>query len=185
VHRRGAGPAGQRLPVRQQVETLAAHGLPRAPCAAQLPQASAAALAVRAAPRFRSSPGDESRSDFERLADLDLAIGSPVACPGRGRSLSPRCPECEPSLRIRKPDRTDGNDVATASTDTTATTAELIARYDSRWTIETAHQEAKAHGVGQARNRVRRAVERTVPFGFLRIRFRMTPRAALGPKGAL
>ena len=43
----------------------------------------------------------------------------------------------------------------------------MIARYDSRWTIETAHQEAKAHGVGQARNRVRNAVERTVPFGFL------------------
>jgi DDE superfamily endonuclease len=70
-------------------------------------------------------------------------------------------------MLIRKPDRTDGFDVAIASTDTDATTAELIARYDSRWTIETAHQEAKAHGVGQARNRVRRAVERTVPFGFL------------------
>ena len=70
-------------------------------------------------------------------------------------------------MLIRKPDRTDGYDVAIASTDTTATTAELIARYDSRWTIETAHQEAKAHGVGQARNRVREAVERTVPFGFL------------------
>src|SRR5205823_7833628 len=26
---------------------------------------------------------------------------------------------------------------------------------------------AKAHGVGQARNRVRKAIERTVPFGFL------------------
>jgi hypothetical protein len=70
-------------------------------------------------------------------------------------------------MLIRKPDRTDGFDVAIASTDTTATTAALIARYDSRWTIETAHQEAKAHGVGQARNRVQRAVERTVPFGFL------------------
>jgi hypothetical protein len=70
-------------------------------------------------------------------------------------------------MLIRKPDRTDGFDVALASTDTTATTAELIARYDSRWTIETAHQQAKAHGVGQARNRVRTAVERTVPFGFL------------------
>ena len=70
-------------------------------------------------------------------------------------------------MLIRKPDRTDGFDVAIASTDTTATTAELITRYDSRWTIETAHQEAKAHGVGQARNRVKRAVERTVPFGFL------------------
>jgi hypothetical protein len=70
-------------------------------------------------------------------------------------------------MLIRKPDRAEGFDVAIASTDTAATTAELIARHDSRWTIETAHQEAKAHGVGQARNRVRRAVERTVPFGFL------------------
>lgn len=70
-------------------------------------------------------------------------------------------------MLIRKPDRSEGFDVAIASTDTAATAAEMIARYDSRWTIETAHQEAKAHGVGQARNRVQRAVERTVPFGFL------------------
>lgn len=70
-------------------------------------------------------------------------------------------------MLIRKPDRADGFDVAIASTDIAASTTELIARYDSRWTIETAHQEAKAHGVGQARNRVRKAVERTVPFGFL------------------
>jgi hypothetical protein len=70
-------------------------------------------------------------------------------------------------MLIRKPDRAERFDVAIASTDTTATTAALIARYDSRWTIETAHQEAKAHGVGQARNRVQKAVERTVPFGFL------------------
>ncbi len=70
-------------------------------------------------------------------------------------------------MLIRKPDRTEGFDVAIATTDVDATRSQLIARYDSRWTIETAHQEAKAHGVGQARNRVRRAVERTVPFGFL------------------
>jgi len=69
-------------------------------------------------------------------------------------------------MLIRKPGRTDGFDVALASTDVNATAAALIARYDSRWTIETAHQEAKAHGVGEARNRVQRAVERTVPFGF-------------------
>jgi hypothetical protein len=70
-------------------------------------------------------------------------------------------------ILIRNPGRTDGFDVALASTDTDAAGAQLIARYDSRWTIETAHQEAKAHGVGQARNRVQRAVQRTVPFGFL------------------
>jgi hypothetical protein len=70
-------------------------------------------------------------------------------------------------MLIRKPGRSEGFDVALASSDITATPGELIARYDSRWTIETAHQEAKTHGVGQARNRVQRAVERTVPFGFL------------------
>jgi hypothetical protein len=70
-------------------------------------------------------------------------------------------------MLIRKPGRSEGFDIAVASTDTDATAAQLIARYDSRWTIETAHQEAKAHGVGQARNRVQKAVERSVPFGFL------------------
>lgn len=70
-------------------------------------------------------------------------------------------------LLVRGPDRSDGYDIAIASTDTDATAGELIARYASRWTIETSFQEAKTHGVGDARNRVRRAVERTVPFGFL------------------
>ena len=70
-------------------------------------------------------------------------------------------------IMIRNPGHTDGFDVALARTDADAPAPELIARYDSRWTIETAHQEAKAHGVGDARNRVQRAVQRTVPFGFL------------------
>jgi transposase len=70
-------------------------------------------------------------------------------------------------ILIRNPGTTEGFDVALASTDTDVPAEDLIARYDSRWTIETCHQQAKAHGVGQARNRVQRAVERTVPFGFL------------------
>ena len=70
-------------------------------------------------------------------------------------------------ILIRNPGRTEGFDVALASTDITAAGAQLVARYDSRWTIETANQEAKAHGVGDARNRVKKAVQRTVPFGFL------------------
>jgi hypothetical protein len=70
-------------------------------------------------------------------------------------------------ILIRNPGTTDGFDVALASTDTDAGGAQLIARYDTRWTIETCHQEAKAHGVGDARNRVQKAVKRTVPFGFL------------------
>ena len=70
-------------------------------------------------------------------------------------------------MLIRKPGRTEGFDVAIASTDIAASAGDLIARYDSRWSIETANQEAKANGVGQARNRVPKAVQRTVPFGFL------------------
>jgi hypothetical protein len=70
-------------------------------------------------------------------------------------------------LLIRNPGTTDGFDVAIASTDADVPADELLSRYDSRWTIETCNQEAKAHGVGQARNRVHKAVERTVPFGFL------------------
>jgi hypothetical protein len=70
-------------------------------------------------------------------------------------------------ILIRNPGTETGFDVALASSDTDAPAGDLIARYDSRWTIETCHQEAKAHGVGQARNRLQKAVERTVPFGFL------------------
>jgi DDE superfamily endonuclease len=70
-------------------------------------------------------------------------------------------------ILIRNPGTTDGLDVAIASTATDVPAAELLTRYDSRWTIETCNQEAKAHGVGQARNRVKRAVQRTVPFEFL------------------
>lgn len=70
-------------------------------------------------------------------------------------------------ILVRNPGSTEGFDVAIASTDVEVPAPELLARYDSRWSIETAHQEAKAHGVGDARNRVQKAVERTVPFGFL------------------
>jgi hypothetical protein len=70
-------------------------------------------------------------------------------------------------ILARNPGRNEGLDVALASTDAEISAPDLIARYDSRWTIETCHQEAKAHGVGEARNRVEQAVKRTVPFGFL------------------
>ena len=70
-------------------------------------------------------------------------------------------------ILIRNPGTSEGFDVAVASTDIDVSAGELLSRYDSRWTIETANQEAKAHGVGQARNRVKQAVQRTVPFGFL------------------
>ena len=60
-------------------------------------------------------------------------------------------------ILIRNPGTSEGFDVALASTDAEIPAGELITRYDSRWTIETAHQEAKAHGAGDARNRVEKA----------------------------
>jgi hypothetical protein len=67
----------------------------------------------------------------------------------------------------REPDTATGYDLAVFTTDTT-TGAGIIARYAERWSIEPANATGKQLlGVGQARNRVQRAVERTVPFGFL------------------
>lgn len=58
--------------------------------------------------------------------------------------------------------------LAVFTTDTTTPAAGIIARYADRWTIETAIATGKQTlGVGQARNRLPLAVERTVPFGFI------------------
>jgi len=54
------------------------------------------------------------------------------------------------------------------STDLVTPTTALIERYAARWAIEVAFNEAKnTTGVGEARNRVPPAVERTVPFGLI------------------
>jgi len=59
-----------------------------------------------------------------------------------------------------------GYDLALVTTDLTATPEEIIARYAARWSIEVTFFDVKnILGVGQARNRVTKAVERTVPFG--------------------
>lgn len=69
---------------------------------------------------------------------------------------------------VREPTRSDGYEIALVSTDLRASARELIERYDERWSIEVCFEDAKqVSGVGQARNRSRSAVERTVPFGFL------------------
>jgi DDE superfamily endonuclease len=58
--------------------------------------------------------------------------------------------------------------LAVLCTDPQLPAAEILSRYLDRWAIEVAFQHAKGQlGVGQARNRVARAVQRTVPFGFL------------------
>ena len=59
-----------------------------------------------------------------------------------------------------------GYDLALVTTDLTATPEEIIARYAARWSIEVTFFDVKnILGVGQARNRVQKAVQRTVPFG--------------------
>jgi DDE superfamily endonuclease len=58
-----------------------------------------------------------------------------------------------------------GYDVALVTTDLKTSAAQVIERYASRWSIEVCIEDAKQiGGVGQARNRLRSAVERTVPF---------------------
>ena len=50
----------------------------------------------------------------------------------------------------------------------TATAAEIIARYASRWSIEVCvHDGKNITGVGETQNRVEKAVQRSVPFTFM------------------
>jgi hypothetical protein len=54
------------------------------------------------------------------------------------------------------------------TTDLTWTVKQLVARYAGRWSVEVAIETAKGPmGVGQARNHLEQAVQRTVPFGML------------------
>jgi DDE superfamily endonuclease len=64
--------------------------------------------------------------------------------------------------------RSDAGLLALVSTDLAASPAALIERYAARWSIEQAFADARnVLGAGEARNRARRAVERTVPFALL------------------
>jgi hypothetical protein len=64
--------------------------------------------------------------------------------------------------------RRNGTVLALVSTDLAAAPAQLVQRYAARWSIEQAFADARnVLGAGEARNRTRRAVERTVPFALL------------------
>lgn len=67
---------------------------------------------------------------------------------------------------VRDSARAGTYDLALVTTDTLAKAAQLVERYAARWSVEVAIADAKQiFGVGQARNRLTAAVERTVPFG--------------------
>lgn len=71
-------------------------------------------------------------------------------------------------ILLRDRGRTSGYGIALLTTDLTGTAETIIERYAARWSIEVCFAEAKQiTGVGEARNRTRTAVERTVPFGLI------------------
>ena len=69
---------------------------------------------------------------------------------------------------VRDPGSRKPYDLGLFSLDTTASPAAVAERYSWRWPIEPSNAAGKQLlGVGDACNRTRKAVERTVPFGFL------------------
>ena len=71
-------------------------------------------------------------------------------------------------ILVQDPKNTSGYQIALITTDLTSTAEQIVERYADRWPIEVAYEEGKElFGVGDARNRTPRAVERTVPFQFL------------------
>jgi DDE superfamily endonuclease len=96
------------------------------------------------------------RADTVQIAQIDCLWYGPFgATPAR-------------TVLVREPDTTTGYDLAVFTTDRDSDTERIVERYADRWSIEPANATGKQLlGVGQARNRVPKAVERTVPFGFL------------------
>lgn len=71
------------------------------------------------------------------------------------------------TVLVREPGSPTATELALFTTDRTSPPQDVIARYADRWSIECAIATGKQLlGIGQARNRVPRAVERTVPFAF-------------------
>ncbi len=69
---------------------------------------------------------------------------------------------------VRDEDSAKACDLALFTLDHEASTAQVVERYAVRWSIEPSNAAGKQQtGVGQARNRVKNAVERTVPFAML------------------
>jgi DDE superfamily endonuclease len=137
------------------------------------------------APPHTGRPG-RPRTKGDRLPELTVLAAlvkvrwqqATVRCYDREQVVALACWRClwygtfgrQPVqvVLVRPPGRVDGYDLALVSTDLAATSAELVGRYADRWSVEVGFEEARqVAGVGQARNRTRLAVERTVPFGLV------------------
>lgn len=71
-------------------------------------------------------------------------------------------------ILVKDESKPSGYQLALITTDLSATPAQIVERYADRWPIEVCFEDGKElFGVGHARNRTRKAVERTVPFQFL------------------
>jgi SRSO17 transposase len=71
-------------------------------------------------------------------------------------------------ILIKDDTKPSGYQLALITTDLVSTAAQIVERYSDRWPIEVAFEDGKQlFGVGQARNRTKNAVERTVPLQFL------------------
>jgi hypothetical protein len=104
------------------------------------------------------------RVTVQRHGDTDTIDVASVACIWYGSfgNAPGRC------VLVREAGSTKPYDMALFTLDTDTDDAGIVERYAVRWSIEPTNATSKQHmGVGQARNRLPKAVERTVPFGML------------------
>ncbi len=71
-------------------------------------------------------------------------------------------------ILVKDDTKPSGYQLALITTDLDSTAAQIVQRYADRWPIEVCFEDGKEiFGVGHARNRTQKAVQRTVPFQFL------------------
>ena len=107
----------------------------------------------------RPRPGGRSRC---RATGAATPLRSPSSIrSGTARSATPKAAPSSSASPVAE------KVLAIFTTDTTSDTETVVARYADRWPIEVAIAGGKQLlGIGQARNRLQRAVERTVPLSF-------------------
>jgi hypothetical protein len=104
------------------------------------------------------------QSTVSRYGRLDTVTLADTVCLWYGvyRSRAVRV------ILLRDRGTTSGYGIALITTDLHSSAEQIIARYAARWSIEVAFADAKQiTGVGEARNRTRHAVDRTVPIGLI------------------